>query len=67
MILSLKLYFMKHYYMHLHRELVLEFIFEFYIQDLRTDSVITVITTIGSNSKPLFLGNECVSPNIVSV
>ena len=30
--------------------------------DLRTDNVNTVIATIGSNPKPLKIGNECVSP-----
>ena len=31
-------------------------------RDLRTDNVNTVIATIGSNPKPLKVGNECVSP-----
>ena len=34
-------------------------------QDLRTDNVNTVIATIGSNPKPLEIGNECVNPKEV--
>ena len=36
------------------------------IQDLRTDNANTVITTIGSNPKPLKSRNECVSPIILN-